>query len=226
MASEVEGRTNLSEVEQTIRRLRDVVSARIVADTLGHLQEVHVLVESTRNPKLISRDIESALMSELGIRIDHRKISIAQIRSDATLAYAADRLKLLNLAFTVDRKRAEARVTLGRNEDVYTGAASAPARDYDRLRLAAAAAADAVSGYISAVIHTDGDEEPKVVVQGVLRTEPVGPTPAVLALVRLSGGGHEQDLLGSALVGEDESWAAACATLDAVNRRLSSVMEG
>lgn len=225
MASEVDRVASIAEVEQTIRRLRDVVSARIVADASGELEEVHVLVNSSRNPKLISRDVESALMSELGIRVDHRKISIAQMRGESTSALAVDRLKLVNLAFTVDRRRAEARVTLGRNDEIYAGAAAAPAREHDRLRLAAEAAADAVTSYVTAIVGADRDETPQVAVQEVCRADSIGSAHAMLAVVRITSGARQEDLLGSALVGEDESWAVACATLDAVNRRLSTVVE-
>ena len=226
MASEVDRMASIAEVEQTIRRLRDVVSTRIVADSLGEIAEVHVLVDSSRNPKFISRDVESALMSELGIRIDHRKISIAQVRDESAPALSAERLKLVNLAFTVDRRRAEARVTLGRNDEIYAGAAAAPAREHDRLRLAAEAAADAVTSYMTAIVGAGRDEESRVVVQEVGRANSIGSADAMLAAVRITSGARQEDLLGSALVGEDESWAAVCATLDAVNRRLSAMIEG
>jgi hypothetical protein len=183
-------------------------------------------VDSSRNPKFISRDVESALMSELGLRIDHRKISIAQVRDDSAPFSAADRLKLLNLSFTVDRRRAEARVTLGRNDEVYTGAASTPARDHDRLRLASQAATDAVAGYLVAVSGEGRGEELRFEVQRVARTDSAVPVDAVLAVIRVAGGSRQEDLLGSALVNEDEAWAAACAALDAVNRRLSSLLAG
>jgi len=225
MASEVDQVASIAEVEQTIRRLRDVVSARIVADAFGQVAEVHVLVDSSRNPKLISRDVESALMSELGLRVDHRKISIAQVRDESASALAVDRLKLVNLAFTVDRRRAEARVTLGRNDEIYAGAAAAPAREHDRVRLVAEAAADAVTSYITAIVGADRDEAPRVAVQEIRRADSIGPADAMLAVIRIAGGAHQENLLGSALVGEDESWAAACATLDAVNRRLSAMIE-
>lgn len=225
MTSEVNGSPRITEVEQTIRRLRDVVSARIVADALGQIEEVHVLVDSARNPKLVSRDVESALMSELGIRIDHRKISVAQIRDQSAPVFASDRLKLLNLSFSVDRLRAEMRVTLGRSDEVYAGAASAPASEHDRLRLAAEAAVDALTSYAAAIAPAGRDADPRLALQDVREIDSMGSSRAVVAVVRLTNRAHQESLLGSALVGEDTSWAAACATLDAVNRRLSSLAE-
>src|ERR671920_2360815 len=45
---------------------------------LGEVSEVHVLAQSGLAPKQLVRNIESALLAQLGLKIDHRKISIAQ----------------------------------------------------------------------------------------------------------------------------------------------------
>lgn len=57
--------------------LQDVVSARIVADATGGIDSIHLLVMGTTTPKQIVRNVESALMAQLGMRVDHRKISVA-----------------------------------------------------------------------------------------------------------------------------------------------------
>ena len=44
----------------------------------GDVSEVHVLTAADVPPKQMVRNIESALMAQLGLKIDHRKISIAQ----------------------------------------------------------------------------------------------------------------------------------------------------
>lgn len=43
------------------------------------LVEIHVLASSDRNPKQISRDVQSVLFAAYGIEVDHRIISIAQL---------------------------------------------------------------------------------------------------------------------------------------------------
>ena len=45
---------------------------------LGEVSEVHVLTTSDVQGKQVVRNIESALMAQLGLKIDHRKISVAQ----------------------------------------------------------------------------------------------------------------------------------------------------
>ncbi len=67
----------LKKAEELLATLQDVVSARIVADPTGAIDSIHVLVMGSTSPKQVVRNIESALMAQLGMRIDHRKISVA-----------------------------------------------------------------------------------------------------------------------------------------------------
>ena len=68
----------MKRVENLITGLTGVLSARVVVTPLGEVSEVHVLTRSGIQPKQIVRNIESALMAQLGFKIDHRKISVAQ----------------------------------------------------------------------------------------------------------------------------------------------------
>src|SRR5213593_5181104 len=64
--------------ENLIGSLTGVLSARVVVTPLGEVSEIHVLTMSDVQPKQVVRNIESALMAQLGLKIDHRKISVAQ----------------------------------------------------------------------------------------------------------------------------------------------------
>lgn len=64
--------------EKLLMTLQDVLSARVVASPLGEVMEVHVLTRSGSTPKQIVRNVESALLAQLGLKVDHRKISVAQ----------------------------------------------------------------------------------------------------------------------------------------------------
>src|SRR5207249_6671615 len=68
----------IKRLENLITGLTGVLSARVVATPLGEVSEVHVLTKSDIQPKQVVRNIESALMAQLGFKIDHRKISVAQ----------------------------------------------------------------------------------------------------------------------------------------------------
>ena len=64
--------------ENLLTSLEGILSARVVTTPLGEVSEVHVLAQSGLAPKQLVRNIESALLAQLGLKIDHRKISIAQ----------------------------------------------------------------------------------------------------------------------------------------------------
>jgi hypothetical protein len=68
----------MKRVENLITGLTGVLSARVVVTPLGEVSEIHVLTRSDVQPKQTVRNIESALMAQLGFKVDHRKISVAQ----------------------------------------------------------------------------------------------------------------------------------------------------
>jgi len=63
--------------EELIATLPGVLSVRIVPSDAGAIDEVHVLTTDLVAPKQTVRNIESALIAQLGLRVNHRKISIA-----------------------------------------------------------------------------------------------------------------------------------------------------
>lgn len=80
----------LQRAEELIASLQDVVSVRITATDSGSVDAIHVLVTGETPAKQVVRNIESALMAQLGLRVDHRKISIAATsRPASSMAPAA-----------------------------------------------------------------------------------------------------------------------------------------
>jgi hypothetical protein len=71
----------LRDAEALIATLQDVTSVRITATPTGGIEAVHVLVSGATPAKQHVRNIESALMARLGLKVDHRKISIAATAS-------------------------------------------------------------------------------------------------------------------------------------------------
>ncbi len=63
--------------EELIVTLPGVLSARIVPGDSGAIDEIHVLTTDAVPPKSTVRNIESALIAHLGLRVNHRKISVA-----------------------------------------------------------------------------------------------------------------------------------------------------
>jgi len=63
--------------EELLTTLPGILSAKIVASDNGAVDEIHVLTTAEYTPKQTVRNIESALIAHLGMRVDHRKISVA-----------------------------------------------------------------------------------------------------------------------------------------------------
>ena len=68
------------EAEEALKSLKGVISARIVLQRKGAVEEIHLLTESDITPKKTVRRVESTFLTRFGLRIDHRKVSVAQSR--------------------------------------------------------------------------------------------------------------------------------------------------
>src|SRR5450759_5348539 len=67
----------IKRAEELILTLPGVVSAKIMESESGSVDQIHVLTTAELTPKQVVRNIESALMAHLAMRVDHRKISVA-----------------------------------------------------------------------------------------------------------------------------------------------------
>src|SRR5262245_35551977 len=67
----------IKRAEELLQTLPGVIAARIIAGDTGAVDEIHVLTTNEVTPKQTVRNIESALIAHLGMRVDHRKISVA-----------------------------------------------------------------------------------------------------------------------------------------------------
>jgi len=75
----------VAEAERVLHRLRDVIAASITTDG-DEIKEIHIVAVSTRSPKHIVRDVETALKAFLKRAIDHRMISVALQEPDPATA--------------------------------------------------------------------------------------------------------------------------------------------
>jgi hypothetical protein len=218
--ADLPNRAAVIDIESIVTRLRGVHSARVVTDERGGITEIHVVIDESRHPKQVSRDVESALLSELGIRIDHRIVSIAQMRGGREAAPEV-RLKFLGIDYSLDRTTARARVTVGCGEDSFSGiSAASVSADLDQEKLVARATLEAVEEFLRASGVANG--APMFELRDFTKLSGDG-QPMVVATVRLFGARRDEDLLGSALVRNDPWRASACAILDALNRRVATL---
>ena len=205
--------------EELIASLGGVLSARIVAGRAGEIDEVHVLTNATVQPKQVVRNVESALMAQLGIKVDHRKISVAQtaemkpisVLEKEAVTEAASRRKLVFADLVIESprpRRVSVRVILRSGGLELEGLEEGVDEARSRVQMAARATVKALEREL---------EDGGVVLEGVRVVEAFD-RKIVLAAVHGVGGRSSQLLVGTCEVKESTEQAAVLAVLDATNR--------
>jgi len=193
---------------------------------------IHVLVSGGVSAKAVVRNIESALMAQLGLRVDHRKISVA------STAMAAQRTVPVETPMVEERPAVASRtvyfedvevrgsrargvtckVTLRIGGEHFAGEAEEGMQsDKSRIDVAARATltALALSGPTGALFSLEGVK----VMQAFDRE-------FVFAAVMARSGREQLMLTGSCEVRESAETAAVLAVLDATNRWMMTLTTG
>lgn len=159
----------IRKAEELIATLPGVMAVRIVPNSTGEIDEIHVITTDAVLPKQTVRNIESALMAQLGWRVNHKKISIAQSLDSPRAAdtqlqgtvgrdtidsaepprvvVSKGRRALIFDDVEVRRSRAKGlscRVSLVREGQAFIGEAEGQESERSRVELAARAAVHAV----------------------------------------------------------------------------------
>ena len=229
----------MKRIEKLLVDLDGVGSIKIVPDGHGGIDEIHVLSSSPLGPKRVVRNIESALLAEFGLQIDHRKISVArtsqpeispgpevfgQMAEAAASAMlspqpevadsGAPRLELKNVQMKRQAGREfSCQVDLARGEEKFVGEAEGP--DFERSRIEVAATA-----VLEALLQAAGDDV-RLGLQGVSVMESLGRS-FVVVVVGVSVGRMAATLSGIETVNDSIEEAAVLATLKATNRWLET----
>lgn len=206
--------------ENLLTSLEGVLSARVVTTPLGEVSEVHVLAQAGLAPKQLVRNIESALLAQLGLRVDHRKISIAQtadVKPIEALDRHAVRERSLQRAVLFDgltiqpgRKSQRLMVQVALSCGGRAEAAEEEAPDTARGRVEAAARATV------AVLDRLLDKG-SLMLEGARMIQELG-REVVFATIQASSGRDSLLLTGTAEIRESPERAAVFAVLDATNR--------
>ena len=206
--------------ENLIGSLTGILSARVIVSPLGEVTEIHVLTQTDIQPKQVVRNIESALMAQLGVKIDHRRISVAQtadirpiqeLQDEAVRARASKRVvtfKGLEVRPAERPQRIEVTVRLafeGREH-----AASEVGTDTPRNRVEAAARAAAAC--LDQLLPDNS-----IALEGAIIVEAFDRA-FVMAAVHGLGGREAQLLTGTCEIRESPERSAVLAVLDATNR--------
>jgi hypothetical protein len=214
----------LQRAEKLLGQLTGVVSARIVADTEGKIEEVHLLTDSQVSPKQTVRNVESALLAELGIEVDHRKVSVAQ--TQGRNAAAAGKIvgigqitgvrRYFFEGYEFERKMPQqivCRVRLQLDDQKFVGTATGTDIERGRLNTAAQAVLNA--------LEQAEESQLGFALDGVKLMD-VFDVPVIVAAVYGLSGRTRTYLAGAAPVNESPEHAAILATLKATNRWILS----
>lgn len=205
--------------ENLLTSLSGVLSARVVTTPMGEVSEIHILAQAGVAPKQIVRNVESALLAQLGLKVDHRKISVAQtadvqpiqaVEQEAVRQRALQRAVLFEGLQVVAGRKHRVAVEVSLGFEGRRATVSEEATDTPKARMEAAARAAA-----AVVDQLLGDQS--VALDGVKQV-PAFDAELVLAAVQGLGGREPVLLIGTAMVRESVEMAAVLAVLDATNR--------
>lgn len=222
--------------EATLRELPSVIGAYVREDIYGHPREVHLLVTSGPNVRLLAKDVRDLLEERLQIPIDQRIISIAQVAREPGAPVAAlpaheaapaapepaqpagegPRLVFGGIDSMFRDARIVMRVALTWGQEQFVGEASELDAGMGRVRAGATAALRAAAAAARETLRLELDgaaairafEQPYVLVCALAASPALGRRPLPLV------GAHRID--------EDDATAAALAALKAVNRVIAN----
>jgi hypothetical protein len=220
--------------EELLLTLPGVIAARVIAGETGVVTEVHLLTTMDVSPKQTVRNVESALLAHFGLRVDHRKISVATTvdhkrlnpevlsggiagsgrEQPAVVAVERDeavvRRHLLFEDVEVRRSRVAGvtcRVTLRKGDESFVGEAEGLETQRSRVELAARATLAAIAQADDYSLALDGAK----IVSAFDRQ---------FVFVGVTGRQSREQMMltGSCEVRDSAETAAALAVLDATNR--------
>jgi len=212
--------------EVLLTSLKGVLSARVVATASGEITEVHILTASGLTAKQVVRNVESALLAQLGIKLDHRKISVAQTAEVLPLEAMEDRavaerarkrgviFRRVEVTPTETPHRVTVTVILERDGQELSARENAADADRTRLVAAARATVSILDGLV-----TDGTID----LAGAQLSDMFDARLVFVGLHVLQG--REARLhVGACEVKGSVEQAGALAVLDATNRWLTSLL--
>lgn len=218
----------IAKAEELLATLPGVIAARIVPDEKGAVSEIHVLTTPELTPKQTVRNIESALVAQLGMKVDHRKISVAT--STEKRATPAEGSTAVESAAAKDPGRriyfedvevrrsrssgVSCRVTLRKGEQSFIGETDGIESERSRVELAAQAT-------LKAIALAEGPER-ALALLGCKQISAFD-REFVFAGVTARFGRDTAMLTGSCEVKDSLETASVLAVLDATNRWIAHV---
>lgn len=197
---------DLTELQSKLSRLEGVEAVRVVGRD-SRPEEIHVLARTTKPPKQVVRDIQSLAAAAFGLDLDRRIVSVVQL-TDGDLS-GGDRPAIVDIVETTNGSRSTVRVSLQWHDEILVGETDGAAASATRNRLVA----EAVLQALGQALHADASFAVASVDVPMLGSRRIAVAQVVLVTHHA-----ERLMVGSSVVGDDESRAVVRAVLDALNR--------
>jgi len=227
---EIRAGWSIEDAEQLMMSLKGVVSARLVTRPGGEVEEVHLLTTDEVSAKQTVRNVESALLAQLGLAVDHRKISVAQTKErpapdpDAAVRLLpeppAAQKRLLFQSHQVETERSHQvkhRVEIEWKGERYAGVASAADLPRPRVEAVGRATLSAVEQALLAELEGGSSPPVTLALDGVKVVDAFDRSFVLVAVNALSGR-EVTPLAGAAVAEVSTDRAAILATLQATDR--------
>jgi hypothetical protein len=201
---------NFQEVEVFLCNIKSVLSSKIIRSN-DEIKEIHVLTDSSRNPKQICRDIQSVLISKFGIDVDYKKISIAQV-VDESFVGNGNRLIIQGINIENTLEYSKINVVLEQNGEIFEATVSGAKTERNLIRMASEATLKAVEnafGLKNQLILED------------VENKRLANKEMVDCAISFISGGTEKLLCGNCFVDSSKVEASVKATLCAINRSIA-----
>ena len=231
--------SNKAAAEAVLRELPSVLGAYVTEDMEGHPREIHLLVQHGPDAGGLARDIRGLLEERLGIPIDQRVISIAQLAPESeveaapagsaeelatsapatTPEPAAGRPIFSGLDSTVSAGHVHVAVRLSWMGEISTGEAEAVDTTQGRARAAANAVLDCAAG-------AEWSEELGLELDFASVVQALDGDYVLVSVLGVSGrlGRRPLPLVGAHPIESDVETATALATLKAINRFIAAAL--
>lgn len=198
-------------IEKFLMKIQSVIGSKVIMDSKGTIEEIHIISDLRRSPKQILRDVEAILISEFDQFVDYKKISIAQVKGDTVKTEQDPRIRLRSIEYGNCGTSIDVTVTLEKFGESYASTTSGIKTTLNVMRLAGNTTLQAVENYLG--IHDVFIfEDSKEVVLANMKI--------IVVSITSIYHHHEETYIGTAKIVTDLNEAVTRATLDAINRHI------
>ncbi|SDB96245.1 MULTISPECIES: hypothetical protein [unclassified Candidatus Frackibacter] len=198
-------------IEKEIEELDGVISCKVTGK--DEIDEIHIVASKSRKPKRIVRDIETITLVNVDEKIDHKKISIAQINNGSP-DQAKNRVELISIYKENNSPTCHFKLKINDNliEEDIQGETEAELKFI---------AAEGILRILERYINFKG----KLRIENIFTTG-LNDELIIVQIILHQGGkfGNQQRLVGASYVDHNLPLATGKACLKALNRQFSNLI--